>query len=147
MHPEIDTGQSEVNPRLLSRVKCKSSEETHWEREANPRSVISKCVGHGYFGFQCIANEIALVTYGVNRLRIARFFRYEHLAGHDAFLAAQQTEQYYYYPLTSRLFAAFQDAFYVWLITDTGEVLHLDLTNVKSLSKAFSECLEPKPPM
>jgi hypothetical protein len=147
-HPSTEEAHIAVNPHVPSRFKCKSSEETPWEHEVNPDSIISKCVGHRYFRFQCTANEIALATYGVNRLRIVKFFRHEHLAGRDALLVGRQTDRYYYYPLTQRLFAAFRDAFYVSLVSDTGEPLYLDLTSLKYLSNvAFPECLDARQSM
>jgi hypothetical protein len=147
-HRSIETPHSEVNPHVSSRFKCNSSEETPWEHEANSNWVISKCVGHRYFAFQCVTKEIALVTQGVSRLRMAKFFRYEHMDAHDAVLVAQQAKEYYYYPLTQRFFAVFRDAFYVLLIQDTSEGLYLGLTNVKYLSNtAFPGCLEARQPM
>jgi hypothetical protein len=142
VRPPTGTARVEADRHLYARLKCKWSEETPWQYDSDSYSVIWKCIDRRYFAFQCSANELALVTYGVDRLRIAEFFRYEHLAGHEPPLVAWENRPYYYYPLTRRLFALFSDAPFVSLFRDNGDVLYLDLTSLKRLSNiAFSECM------
>jgi hypothetical protein len=140
--PPSHTARDDRARPLSPGVKCPSPEETPWQRDEKGDSIIWKCINHRYFSFQC-ANELALVTSGVNKFTTARFPQSAHAGSEDMVLAAERATPYYYYSLNRRLFSRFTDSPSVALVQDNADVLYLDLTNVKRLSKlAFPGCIE-----
>jgi hypothetical protein len=138
--PPAETFPAEGNRHVPVELKCRSSVETPWQRDAEGDSIIWKCMGRRYFAFQCTADDLALVTYGVNPLKLVRFLRSEHDGG-DAKLVAEKATPYYYYALSRQMFTLFKYSSTASFVQDDSKILRLDLTSVRHLSDlAFSGC-------
>jgi hypothetical protein len=114
---------------------CRDSPNVGWTHSSGEAAMIWRCVGTSYFAFWCTPSGIILISDRDNM--VERLTLLYHYFQYDSQLYGQFTGYYYSYSISRQLFYSLQDVPSVLFTTSAARRMHLDLENLKYLSKIY----------